>query len=199
MKTKVLIFIPSIVNCGPTNVVLALIENLELDNFDVHLVYLWGENNIYLDLLKRKCSKIYKLQGISVKSLISLFKLVIQLQPALIHSHCLIPDIFTYFLKLTSDVKVMSTVHCNLKEDYKREYGKLKSNLFFFIHKNILKRFHKVITVSESASRCLEFKNETIYNGVNKNTIKKVRGLKGECNLVFVGRLINRKKFKVFN
>ena len=158
MKTKILIFIPSIVNCGPTNVVLTLIENLDLNHFDVNLVYLWGENKEYVKLLESKCSNVYKLHGISIRSFASLLKLTANLKPKIVHSHCLIPDLFTYFLKLAFKVKVISTVHCNLKEDYKKEYNKFKSKVFFLIHTKILKKFNKVITVSTSANQCLKFK-----------------------------------------
>lgn len=195
---KCIIFFPSIENCGPTNVVLSIINNISLDSVDIYAVYLWGADKKNEELLKDKCNVILKLDGFSFKSFVKFKEFIKEIKPDIIHSHCFVPDVFTGLMsKFTKklNVKTLSTVHCNLKEDYFTEYRKIKTFFFLNIHKFFLLKFNSVVTVSNSAAECLkEIDCKTIYNGINELgldvTVKEqAKGI----NVFFIGRLIPRK------
>ena len=195
---KCIIFFPSIENCGPTNVVLSIINNIPIDCVDIYAVYLWGDDKKNEEFLKDKCNATLKLDGFSFKSFKKFKSFIMEIKPDIIHSHCFVPDFFTGLMSNFTkklNIRTLSTVHCNLKEDYFTEYTKIKASIFLLVHKFILHKFNSVVTVSKSAANCLQkIDCKTIYNGINELGLDvSIKETPQDINVFFIGRLIPRK------
>ncbi|MEC6909354.1 glycosyltransferase [Photobacterium piscicola] len=192
---NILIFFPSIDNGGPTNVVLSLLKGLNKNkNINIHAVYFWGDNDNNLDVINSCCDSIYKLDKVNLKSLYKLLAIIKEIKPDIVHSHCLVPDFFNYILSLCYSYKSVSTLHCNLDEDYINEYGFIKSHSYKFIHKYILMKINNVVSVSKSVLKAIpEVKAKTILNGIEELKTPLYKDNLDVINLLYVGRLIKRK------
>ena len=193
MSMKILFIVPSVDSNGPTNVVLSLIEKLSDLDVELYFAYFWGDDIKNIKFIKSNCKDVLNLKKFSIKSIYKLNLFLRKIKIDIIHSHCLLPDVVTPLATLFSPTKKITTVHCNLLEDYTKEYPKFKAKIYFKIHTFFLNFYDRVTTVSDSASSCLEsIKTTTVYNGVEISPIvTKQESI--EVNLVFIGRLIQRK------
>jgi glycosyltransferase involved in cell wall biosynthesis len=77
-------------------------------------------------------------------------RLVSEVQPDLVHTHGLRADILA--AKAGLECPIVSTLHCDLPEDYGFAYGRRLGTLAAIRHYAALKRFDHVIAVSESVA-----------------------------------------------
>lgn len=176
---KVVFIINYIVNGGPSRVIYNIAINL-VKKFDVTLITLFDKNN--KDVIEKFKKKGIKVKELNVpknfRNLIIIDNIVSKelekIKPDIVHTHGILPDYINMKLKL--DVKKVSTLHCNVYEDYILTYGKLKGNIYAQLHIFILKHIHNVVACSKYLSDCLKNKipNITfIRNGISENLVNK--------------------------
>ena len=188
---KVLQIIPSVNATGPVNVALNLVEHQKKRGDSVFVVYFWGTGG-HLSKFREHSEKVYNIKPFSVTGIKVLIKIIKNVQPDIIHTHCLVPDLVGASLKVFFGLKTVSTLHCNINEDYKLSYGLFKEKLYGFVHKKLLKRIDAVAAVSLGASNALSSSNTcVIHNGVEERLID--RESSGKYKLFFVGRLTKGK------
>lgn len=192
---KVLLIFPSPSNCGPSNVVLSLMRYLNSENIEVYSVFFWdADENITKDI--QSLSKgTFVLGRVGIKSFLSLYKIINKLNVDIIHSHCLVPDLFSSLVKIltSSKAKFITTIHCNLKEDYQSSYSFLKGKLYLYIHKVAVGLLDSRIFVSNSAAKAFNNKKiEVVYNGV-KTKYRGALRVSAKRKLVYIGVIIERK------
>ncbi|MFW5804565.1 MAG: glycosyltransferase family 4 protein, partial [bacterium] len=124
------------------------------------------------------------------------------IQPQIIHSHGLRPDIINSNL---SGHKRVSTLHNYPFEDYILRYGKFVGNIALYTHMRALKKLDHVTVVSGQLAERLSknLKCTPIPNGVNINLFKPVKNkekIRKELNLpvnkkifIYVGHLAHLK------
>lgn len=212
MKKKIAFLVPSIINCGPLNVVLNLVSNLDKDKFDIMLISLRKstyEDNSYVNLFLKECVLGIRYLSKKSESLINLSK-----ELDIIHSHGLYPDILLARLK-NNKVKKVSTIHIMPFKDYPQEHGFIKGKMGAFLHIMVLNLYHfdAIVSCSESVRKNLysyiytENKNRlfNVNNGVDqtkyylvnsdiKSKLRKSYGFEEKNIFVFSGRLIPRKQ-----
>lgn len=195
---KVLFLIPSITRCGPTNVAFNIITYLKKNGVEIFLCYFWLGENPDVDFVNQNSRSHYYIGGSIFSSLIKFLFLIYKLKPDICHSHGLIFDFFSYFSSIIfRKTKFVSTLHCNIDEDYDTTYfaRPLKGSIYKRLHKFTLKHLYMVFPVSNSASKSVINANKfVIYNGVVQKKI--VKSNSQLANLVFTGRLIERKNVK---
>ncbi len=193
---KVVLFLPSVTKCGPTNVVFNLLQGLKKKECKVYLIYIWSGDNPELNFLHEHCQEVYDLGGFSIRALLNCLKFLLKLKPDILHTHCMVPDIFGAMISNFCSFPVVTTLHCNLDEDYRYTYGFLKRIIYGFIHKRALSALDLVVPVSKNAASCLRQstkykKIEVIYNGVASYDYNIKRG--DRVKLIYVGRLVELK------
>ncbi|WOH38977.1 glycosyltransferase family 4 protein [Thalassotalea fonticola] len=192
---KLLLICPSLKNSGPINVVLSLIKNINPKLFKITVIYFFSDSAEYKQILQDKGVKFVRLDGSLIHRAFSLYQQIKIIKPDVIHSHCLLPDALVWLLSPFISSRKLTTIHCNLLEDYRTEYPLIKGYIYYKLHKIFLKNFNKVVTVSKSAGGCLDnIETYTIYNGVDSLAQNEQKIFKAEnINFVFLGRLIPRK------
>lgn len=209
MKKRIAFLVPSIINCGPLNVVLNLVANLDKDKFDIMLISLRksiDEDSSYINLFLKECVLGIKYLNERPETLVSLSH-----ELDIIHSHGFYPDKLVASLK-NQEVKKITTVHCMLFKDYIQEYGFLKGTLgallhIFYLRKN---KFSYIVSCSHTVERYLskyvdDKKLISVNNGVNQEIFipidfeekafrKKQHDLAGKRVFIFAGRMIRRKQ-----
>lgn len=207
-KIKIAFLINYITNGGPSNVVLNLINGLDKNIFDIFLITFFNENN--KEIIKKLQNNNIKVINCDIKSrkrvLLTgkkiLEKIIINNQIQIIHSHGFIPDIVSSNIK---KIKSLSTIHNNILEDYKNEYGRLKAIMYYTIHLHFLKRINKCVCCSESVYNVLKSKIKDctfIRNGIANTSIDKIitrESLKikdTDIVFIYVGVINTRKNVK---
>ena len=100
----------------------------------------------------------------------SLRRLVAEVKPDLVHTHGIRADILATRARL--ECPVVSTLHCDLFADYRFAYGRFTGALMAIRHYAALKRFDRVIAVSESVAESAlrsGVEAQAIRNGVDIN------------------------------
>lgn len=212
-KIKLAFIVSSIENCGPVNVVLNIILNLDLNKFDIMLISIKKLSSDYYKNFEQYC-----ILGIVIlENKNYLEKLCKNLD--IIHSHGYYPDKYVSQLQ-NNKIKKFTTVHCMLFKDYIQEYGILKGFIGALSHIQILKtkQFNQIVACSKSVYQYLyqyKLNNLTsINNGVDqrkyhlitaeeKERRKFELNLQGQIVFIYAGRLIKRKQvpelIKTFN
>lgn len=201
---RVLFILPSISRCGPTNVVFNLIDEYIKLGIECYIVYLWEGEKDETEFLDKVAKKIFCLRGggyrgFGVKGFIKLKKIITDCSPDIIHSNCLIPDmylgIYNKFFKNKSDkFKSISTLHCNLDEDYSNIYPFIKRTIFLNLHKKVLTLQDHVFAVSDSALKSiinLPLESSVIHNGTKR--LRKLTFSNNKLELAFFGVLVKGK------
>lgn len=207
---KIAFLIPELVNCGPINVVLSIIKNLDRNKFSPVIISVRHGGNLEYEtrvLEEFNLSIFYLCDYYS--SFVGLDSIIKEHNIYCVHSHGYYPD---KFLSKISGVRKISTIHCLFYSDYIKEYGLLKGGVAAFLHFNILKngKFDYIVGCSNSvASYCkekLKMNNVmNINNGVDqikycfssrdeKNYFKSKYNLDDIYLFVYSGRFIRRKR-----
>ena len=207
MKKRILYIINFIRNGGPSRVVLNIINNINKDN-EISLLTIFNKNNPEIvEELKKKGINVITLDlKKTPKSLTEIMKetpkIIGKINPDIIHSHGVLSDLLN--LKFNKDGKKVTTVHCNIFEDYSFTYGRIKGILYAKFHLCLLNKFDKVIACSSSVRDALKnkIKNITfVRNGVdvpiiknNREELRKKFEIPQDAKVyIYVGRLSKRK------
>lgn len=209
MKTINLAFIiNSVKNGGPSNVVQNIIKELPKEEYQITLITLFNENDetIIKQLSHNGIKVIEKNYQSKLYFLLHGNKEIEKIQALynydIIHTHGFIPDFCVSKSKITA--KKITTIHCNLFEDYREEYGILCSKIYFYLHIKSLKKINEIICCSDSVRKSLEKHLKSckyILNGItledNKQKSNVNRKSLGICEnstvYIYVGRLEQRK------
>ena len=203
MKKKIAIIINSIDYRGPGMVVLNLLNNLNQDKFDISLITLRNKNNKNI-ISKLKENNIKVIEFGFKKAINVVLKkryIIYYLKKEkfdIIHSHGIVSDYLCSYLPST--VTRITTLHCNMYEDYPNRYGKYKGTIIAKLHLSIINRLDLCICCSRSVYNAMDkyLSNGTyITNGIDiikKESTKKIsrRDLKIPSDYivyVFVGTL----------
>lgn len=127
MRIKVCFIITKFKNLGPCNVVANIINNLDRTIFEPFLVTLYGDNDLrMLQGLRMETDHIIDLAFQSkISCVLNAHKriemLIDEYGIEIIHSHNFIPDLIAS--KVRRPIKKIATVHNNMFEDYKYQFG----------------------------------------------------------------------------
>lgn len=207
-KINLAFIINSIHKGGPSNVVLNIINSLPQDKYNITLVTLFVGNDktIIHELINKNVTVIEENNKNKIRFMLSgkkkLEKICNDYHFDIVHTHGFIPDFCISNCK--ADIYKITTVHCNLLEDYHHEYGQILGKIYFLFHIKALKRINKVICCSKSVAESIEkyIKNaQYILNGINVQPLEKKLLLEktslgipqDSIVYIFVGRLEKRK------
>lgn len=207
---KLLFVVSTLQRSGPVFVIYNIIKYLDRVNYKITILTLSPEKQ---DSLKN----IFEMLGIKVISLnisrptffLKAKKLLLDIcndiNPDVIHSHCLRADYAVFSLNLKN---VVTTVHGELIKDYTYQYGHLAGKFVTSMHLSLLNKFGSVISCSRSVEKYLQINgiySDSIPNGVDtdifnpvdpvtKSNMRTKLGLPpGKKIIVSIGSLIHRK------
>lgn len=213
-KIKILYVVSTLKRTGPNNVLFNLIKELDNSLFDVTILTLSDEDpnssNLW-DSFKEINVQIISFSMSRFNGFLSarrkIKKLIYQKNITIVHLFGFRADFFVNSGDY-KNVKIVSTIHSNISEDYTMLYGKIKGKIIAFFHIYSLKG-KKVIACSEFVAESLYKKygiNFTvIYNGIPKDfytipsneerieTRKKLDIPIEKHIFIFIGYLIYRK------
>lgn len=194
-------------NNGPSNVVRNLVDCLDHSRFEVVLItFFKNENDInVVNELKNEGAEVIELNFRSriecmLKAVGSLDNILQKYKIDVLHSHGFIPDILS--ARCQSKVKKISTIHCNIFEDYLETYGRIKSSFFIPVHLHFLRKLDYQVCCSGSVYNAMKSKlthGLFIRNGIGNTVVKKPVsredvGLKhSDIVYIYVGQIIQRK------
>ena len=166
---------------GPSYVVRNIIKNLDPEEYKIFLITFFAESNDSVVNEQRnlgvtviECNYPGRLYALT-KGQKEFNKVIKDNQIQIIHSHGFIPDIMTSRIKY-KDVTRISTIHCNIYDDYLAWYGKYRSKIYIKMHQHHLKRFDSCAAVSQYVYHSLEGKLNNLIlvrNGIGKTVIKE--------------------------
>ena len=161
---------------GTSSVVLHIIRNLDLSEFDVTLITLFQENDVELvaDLRQHNIA-VYECKTLSRRSCMlgnnrEFAEYIANGHYDVIHSHGFVPDILV--ARLSTDAFKISTVHNNMFEDYIASYGLLNSVMMIPLHMAALKKMAVCVCCSHSVYSVMRKKLKNaicINNGVDRS------------------------------
>ena len=172
---RILYIVSTLKRSGPTNQLFHLLNNIEHDRFKPILITLspepedsrWADfRTVGVELYSLNVSRSmtfwtakYKLQSI-----------INDVQPALIHTHGVRPDILVSLIKKSAPH--VAVIHNFPQIDYFMNYGRVRGFLMSWLHGLAMKKTNKTIGVSDSVTENLKenfkLRNvDTIYNGVD--------------------------------
>lgn len=207
-KIKITYVVTFAKNVGVYNVVSNLACNIDKNKYDVSVIACLNDNDLNeVEKLTKNGVKFYclnfqnKLTALFLGK-IKLEKILKKIQPEIVHSHAILADYIVS--KISNKYKKVSTIHCNLEEDYLYHYGSKKYKLILKFHIATLKKFDEKIGCSYSVKKSLDnHLNDVKYvvNCLNISNIKtnnldvrKKLGIKKtDCVYLYVGSLSNRK------
>lgn len=170
---KILYVINYIENGGPSRVVMNLIRKIDKKRFDITLLTLKDKNNdTLIKELESEGICVKQLNYTSNSSIIKNVRTIIDninsISPEIIHSHGLIPDL----LVSTNRIKCykITTIHNNMYEDYINSFGKIKGQLFIYIHQFCLKKIDRIVCCSKTSYNSIKKLNLNscyIRNGID--------------------------------
>ncbi|MGP8269188.1 MAG: glycosyltransferase family 4 protein [Terracidiphilus sp.] len=173
MPHTVLSIVSTLARRGPMNVLMSLIRHLDPLQYRAVIATLSPEpadslidefRSLGVPVRQMKLSRA----GAFLSGARGLRRLVSDVQPDLIHTHGLRADVLA--AKAGLECPIVSTLHCDLPEDYGFAYGRRLGALVAIRHFAALKRFNHVIAVSESvADTALRWgiATDSIPNGVD--------------------------------
>lgn len=184
-KVKVCFLISSLCNEGPVNVVYNIIRYIDMTQFDVSIITLKPEKeNSRLGDFKKLPINIYQIttdKKISIlKTFFKLRKLVIQINPDIIHGHCSRP--LYLMCLLPTQYKTVYTIHIYPGIQNVVLSGYLKGHAIIRLDNFFTAKCNKSICCSDSISKAYKNKGiiyESIPNGTvtpiwNYNEIEKI-------------------------
>ena len=178
---KIAFVINSIHPGGPSYVVRNIIKNLDYSEYKVFLITLFAENaedvvNEQKDLgvTVFECDFPGRMYALT-KGQKVFEKIIVDNGIQIVHSHGFIPDIMSGRLK-NHNLTRISTIHCNMYDDYPAWYGKLKGNLYIITQQHYLRKLTKCAAVSQYVYDSVSDKLSNLVlvrNGIGKTVIKK--------------------------
>ena len=196
---RILYLLPKLVNSGPSNVVATLISHREMAAHDITIATFLGKDDSHDTLLSKQHVNYLTLGGVNFRAIRRLVKYVKAENIEVVHSHGLVPDIVSALIAMWIPSLRVTTIHCDIKQDYAMEYPKLKAKLYTLLHFLALKVIPNRAVVSTSVQSTLPFPSIVVRNGVpQKNASKTLDDYSKskdtpKLTLVFAGRLIKRK------
>ncbi len=130
-------------NNGPSNVVLDIINNMSTNDFEIYIITLFkGNNRSILNSVREKGIRVIECNTLSRGKCLMGFsseftRIIKENHIDIIHTHGIIPDVIAS--KSSIKAKKISTIHNNMFEDYKNNYG-LLSKLLTMIHLRALNK-----------------------------------------------------------
>lgn len=212
MKIKLLYIISSFMKCGPINMFYTLVENLDFNRFEVHVVTLKTEPENtriqdFLDLgvtvhqVSSKSSHLLFGLGPAVQGVVNTVK------PDIVHSHG--PWADYYAAKQTSYITV-ANIHNKLAGDYIPLYGYLIGSLTTKMDARSMRSMTKCVSVSRSVAETAKneygISSDVIINGIDTKKFshpntkdklelrKKLKLPQDDYIFVHLGNLIDRKQ-----
>lgn len=206
---NIALLIPSLIYCGPINVVLGIVKNINGIDKDVKFTIVCIENHVDKSLVK-------SIENANLAEIVFLSDVKLDFELFfknfdVVHSHGFYPD--RLLAKLKIPIKKISTVHCMFYKDYPKEYGWLKGYAGAFIHMDNLRRggFDHIICCSKSVADYVflntKLKNIVfINNGVDQSLFMPLDSMIKNNRLsqlgfqnykrifTYSGRLIRRKR-----
>lgn len=195
---RILNIFPSVAATGPTNVAINIIKGQIESGLDSHVVFFWGDHEANETFINKNCKSVTRVGKLKLRSVIKVIKQISILKPDIVHTHCMAPDILGALASRLIGFKLISTLHCNLSEDYGSTYidNELKRIIYPKIHKLALKYANQVASVSAAAQKSINSGNSVIiYNGTGADIqlSKNNESKSAEINLIYIGRLTARK------
>ena len=179
---KIVYLISNIRKCGPLNVMNQIIYNMKNDDISVISIFGDRDNHEIIGDYKKNGVKVYSLnlnkKNYILKGKKQLKKIIEEINPDVINSHGIIPDLLICNLQKFYRV---STIHSNIYEDYLNRFGKIKGIIFIKLHEKALKKIDKKIAVSKFISEKLiqkGIKSNYIRNGVEIEKIDNINDIK---------------------
>lgn len=195
----ILYLLPRLVNAGPSNVVATIISHPAMQAHDITIATFLGKDDSHDNLLSKQHVNYLSLGDVSFRAIRQLVSYIKAKNIEVVHSHGLIPDIVSALIAIWVPSLRVSTVHCDIKQDYAMEYPRLKAKLYTSLHFLALRLIPNRAAVSKSVQSTLPFSSNIVRNGVpqknadntlnEQNPNTETPGL----TLVFAGRLIKRK------
>jgi glycosyltransferase involved in cell wall biosynthesis len=178
MKTKVLFFVSTLESGGPTNVIYNIIRYLDRATVEPVILTLSPEPS-----RSRKGDfedlgvSIHQFNQSRVSWIISggkaLRQYIANIEPHIIHSHSLRPDIFS--AKHLEGYIRISTLHANLKDNYINTYNRPIGDYFAYTQIKHVNHLEKVVACSKSVYEVYKNKVDSIDfipNGVDAAIFK---------------------------
>ncbi|YCI82838.1 glycosyltransferase family 4 protein [Enterobacteriaceae bacterium] len=163
---KIAIIVTSLEKKGPVIVAATIAQELKRLGYCVDILYFYERTNSI---------DINSLTGIEIKKIN--FKTFFHLKEyQVIHSHSLIPDVYSALQSFLYNNKTVSTVHNNVHTDLVNEYGKIKSSIMKLIWQIAWLKIDTKVCLSKTMlnyynlSRFKGGKWTYIYNPVNTNS-----------------------------
>lgn len=166
---------------GPSYVVRNIIRNLDSKEYKIFLITLFAENSDDvvqeqkdLGVTVIECDFPGRMQALTEGQKV-FAKIIEDNGIEIIHSHGFLPDIMSARVR-DSKLRKVSTIHCNMYDDYPAWYGRLKGKIYIAVQQHYLKRLNYCAAVSRYVYQSLEGKLSNIKlvrNGIGKTVIKK--------------------------
>lgn len=170
---KIAFLIDSIHFGGPGNVLRNMIRNIDRNLYDITVVLLFKNRNdkAIIDDFKELGVRIVRFDfknklEYSIYGKKKLNNIIKQYKFDIVHSHGICPDILN---AVTVCKNKISTIHCNIFEDYEQGYGKFKSIFMTRFQIWALKKFNYSICVSKAVQNSIKsyLKNTAVVcNGI---------------------------------
>ena len=194
---NILFFIAGASRCGPTNVAYNIIKYVKENssNIKIHLLTIWEGENPDKHFIQKYTDQYHNLNGVGLDTFKRISEYINLNKIDIIHSHGLISDVYSGITKNKTNTYRISTLHCNLDEDYHSTYRWYKYWPYLLIHKAMLKRLNKVVGVSENALSSinnLRISPVCIYNGTESTSVIS-SPLQKPVVLLYIGVLTERK------
>ncbi|MTD42708.1 glycosyltransferase [Erwinia sp. CPCC 100877] len=191
-KTNLLFVIPSMENAGPVNVCLNIIENLG-SGFNVTVItFRNGEN-------RKRFENSAKVIIVKWYEFTRVVRLINASEIDIVHSHCLLPDMYNFFASLFFRKKRITTVHNYIDVDYVYSKGFWKGKIMGWINRLAIKKMIKVACSESVATYCNDNYsfNDMLYisNGVDRDSdnISLLKREKKTVDFFYLG-VVNRRK-----
>lgn len=180
---KITIVLPSFKAVSPVRAALTIIKELHIQ-FSLKVVSLDSENLTYTDNISYNLKKLdipyvyLHSQGMSkiFQASKELQQVVDDEEPDMIISYLLRADLVVSLLK-TKAVKVAS-IRNMIEHEYRISHGRLIGNLFGFFHKRALRKFDKLIVMSQ------DMKDYFINNDFDKTKLVLIHNFLDESDVV---------------
>lgn len=209
---KIVYLVTTLKRSGPINILFHLISNPMLRDSEIHIISLFkepvssrlGEFKEYSNIFIHNLS--LSKYNILFIGLLRLSRIIKRINPDIIHSHGLLPDIFNSIL--LKNINKVSTIHCYFFDDYRLKFGNIIGSILSRLHLFFVKRIKYPIACSKSLSELYDikksFKIKFIQNGIivngshlsTQNYSLRDQFIKNEPRkriMISVGSLIKRK------
>jgi glycosyltransferase involved in cell wall biosynthesis len=177
---KIVYVISNLKKCGPVFVLYDLVKELSKNKgLDIYIITLSSETSLsMLDEFKYLGVKIFSLENISrfnfYKYQKKIKEVLVSVRPDLLHAFCFRSTLLISSIKY---FKKYVTVHNYFNFDFKYRHGKLLGFVMERLFLSSIKKYNKVICVSNSLKEYLDKKYNltntfAVYNSVERYTTK---------------------------